>query len=202
MNFNSYFTIKHTSNLRILLLTLFFIVPLGTIYGQNQLITIAGKNITLLKAFDAIESQTQLSITYSRTKIDVNRTLSVDFKKQKLSIVLDKLLAGTGFTYKIEKRVYRSGSRTGKTRANGSNFEKIQGVIVDTNGDPVIGASIQEKGVAGKGTVSDLDGKFNLSVASNAVLLISYIGFQSLEVKVGNRTSLSLVLKRRSSVAG
>lgn len=103
MNFNSYFTIKHTSNLRILLLTLFFIVPLGTIYGQNQLITIAGKNITLLKAFDAIESQTQLSITYSRTKIDVNRTLSVDFKKQKLSIVLDKLLAGTGFTYKIEK---------------------------------------------------------------------------------------------------
>ena len=87
MNFNSYFTIKHTSNLRILLLTSFFIVPLGTIYGQNQLITIAGKNITLLKAFDAIESQTQLSITYSRTKIDVNRTLSVDFKKQKLSIV-------------------------------------------------------------------------------------------------------------------
>ena len=58
MNFNSYFTIKHTSNLRILLLTLFFIVPLGTIYGQNQLITIAGKNITLLKAFDAIESHT------------------------------------------------------------------------------------------------------------------------------------------------
>ena len=54
MNFNSYFTIKHTSNLRILLLTLFFIVPLGTIYGQNQLITIAGKNITLLKAFDEL----------------------------------------------------------------------------------------------------------------------------------------------------
>ena len=112
MNFNSYFTIKHTSNLRILLLTLFFIVPLGTIYGQNQLITIAGKNITLLKAFDAIESQTQLSITYSRTKIDVNRTLSVDFKKQKLSVVLDKLLAGTGFTYKIEKGYIEKDTRS------------------------------------------------------------------------------------------
>ena len=47
MNFNSYFTIKHTSNLRILLLTLFFIVPLGTIYGQNQWITNAEKNVTL-----------------------------------------------------------------------------------------------------------------------------------------------------------
>ena len=195
MNFNSYFTIKHTSNLRILLLTLFFIVPLGTIYGQNQLITIAGKNITLLKAFDAIESQTQLSITYSRTKIDVNRTLSVDFKKQKLSIVLDKLLAGTGFTYKIEKGYIVLVPVPVKQEQTEATSKKIQGVIVDTNGDPVIGASIQEKGVAGKGTVSDLDGKFNLSVASNAVLLISYIGFQSLEVKVGNRTSLSLVLK-------
>ena len=168
---------------------------MGTIYGQNQLITIAGKNITLLKAFDAIESQTQLSITYSRTKIDVNRTLSVDFKKQKLSIVLDKLLAGTGFTYKIEKGYIVLVPVPVKQEQTEATSKKIQGVIVDTNGDPVIGASIQEKGVAGKGTVSDLDGKFNLSVASNAVLLISYIGFQSLEVKVGNRTSLSLVLK-------
>lgn len=51
MNFNSYFTIKHTSNLRILLLTLFFIVPLGTIYGQNQLITIAGKKYNFVESF-------------------------------------------------------------------------------------------------------------------------------------------------------
>lgn len=148
-----------------------------------------------MKAFDAIESQTQLSITYSRTKIDVNRTLSVDFKKQKLSIVLDKLLAGTGFTYKIEKGYIVLVPVPVKQEQTEATSKKIQGVIVDTNGDPVIGASIQEKGVVGKGTVSDLDGKFNLSVASNAVLLISYIGFQSLEVKVGNRTSLSLVLK-------
>lgn len=149
----------------------------------------------MLKAFDAIESQTQLSITYSRTKIDVNRTLSVDFKKQKLSIVLDKLLAGTGFTYKIEKGYIVLVPVPVKQEQTEATSKKIQGVIVDTNGDPVIGASIQEKGVAGKGTVSDLDGKFNLSVASNAVLLISYIGFQSLEVKVGNRTNLSVVLK-------
>ncbi len=66
---------------------------------------------------------------------------------------------------------------------------------IGCTGEPVIGASIQEKGVVGKGTVSDLDGKFKLTVASDAILVISYIGFQSLEVKVGNRTSLSLVLK-------
>ena len=146
MNFNSYFTIKHTSNLRILLLTLFFIVPLGTIYGQNQLITIAGKNITLLKAFDAIESQTQLSITYSRTKIDVNRTLSVDFKKQKLSIVLDKLLAGTGFTYKIEKGYIVLVPVPVKQEQTEATSKKIQGVIVDTNGVAFLHICKKQKG--------------------------------------------------------
>ena len=42
----------------------------------------------------------------------------------------------------------------------------------------------------------------SLTVASDAILVISYIGFQSLEVKVGNRTNLSVVLKEDSSVAG
>ena len=53
----------------------------------------------------------------------------------------------------------------------------------------------RKKEWSGKVTVSDLDGKFKLTVASDAILVISYIGFQSLEVKVGNRTNLSVVLK-------
>ena len=79
MNFNSYFAIKQTSNFRILLLILLFAVSWSAVYGQNQLISISGKNITLLKAFESIERQTQLSITYSRTKIDVRKTLNVNF---------------------------------------------------------------------------------------------------------------------------
>lgn len=74
---------------------------------------------------------------------------------------MDKLLAGTGFTYKIEKGYIVLVPVPVKQEQTEATSKKIQGVIVDTNGDPVIGASIQEKGVAGKGTVSDLDGKFN-----------------------------------------
>ena len=195
MNFNSYFTIKHTSNLRILLLTLFFIVPLGTIYGQNQLITIAGKNITLLKAFDAIESQTQLSITYSRTKIDVNRTLSVDFKKQKLSIVLDKLLAGTGFTYKIEKGYIVLVPVPVKQEQTEATSKKIQGVIVDTNGDPVIGASIAVQGTT-LGTITNLDGEYTLAnVPENSEVTVSFIGYKTLIFKANDKALSKITLK-------
>ena len=51
MNFNSYSAIKQTSNFRILLILL-LIVSWSTVYGQNQLVTVSGKNVTLLKAFE------------------------------------------------------------------------------------------------------------------------------------------------------
>ena len=59
---------------------------------------------------------------------------------------------------------------------------KITGVVNDANGEPIIGATIKEKGTA-NGTASDLDAKFSLEVSPGAVLEISYIGYQTQEVK-------------------
>ena len=58
----------------------------------------------------------------------------------------------------------------------------ISGVVSDSEG-PIIGASIVEKGVKGNGTVSDMDGKFNMSVKPGATLVISYMGYKKVEVK-------------------
>ena len=51
----------------------------------------------------------------------------------------------------------------------------LKGTVCDSNGEPVIGASIIEKSKPNNGTVSDLDGKFTLQVAKGATLTISYI---------------------------
>lgn len=69
----------------------------------------------------------------------------------------------------------------------------IQGNVKDTYGEPIIGASILEKGTT-NGTVSDFDGNFSLSVASNAVLSISYIGYITQEMPVTSNTSWQIVL--------
>ena len=58
----------------------------------------------------------------------------------------------------------------------------ISGVVSDSEG-PIIGASIVEKGVKGNGTVSDMDGKFNMSVKPGATLIVSYMGYKKVEVK-------------------
>ena len=75
----------------------------------------------------------------------------------------------------------------------------ITGTVVDALGDPVIGASIQaEKGV---GTVTDIDGNFTLqNVKEQTVLQISYVGYITENVKVGNQTNIRVVLKEDSKV--
>ena len=56
------------------------------------------------------------------------------------------------------------------------------GVVVDESGESLIGASVMEKGAATNGTITDIDGRFSLSVAPNAILEISYVGYQKQDV--------------------
>lgn len=66
----------------------------------------------------------------------------------------------------------------------------IRGTVVDTSGEPVIGASV----LAGKGvgTVTDFNGAFSLNANENAVLKISYVGYESQTVSVAGKHSAKL----------
>ncbi|MEQ8472628.1 MAG: TonB-dependent receptor [Marinoscillum sp.] len=68
----------------------------------------------------------------------------------------------------------------------------VKGQIVDESGDPLPGATVQQKG-ANNGTISDIDGNFSLSVPSDATIVLSFIGFQSVEVNVGGKSELGAI---------
>jgi len=71
---------------------------------------------------------------------------------------------------------------------------KVTGKVTDASGEGLIGASISLKG--GKGiAVTDVNGNFTATVAENAILVVSYIGFQPQEVEVAGRTQITIVLK-------
>jgi TonB-linked SusC/RagA family outer membrane protein len=72
--------------------------------------------------------------------------------------------------------------------------KKITGTVVDAQG-PVIGASVVEKGKTGNGVITDFDGKFTLNVNPGATIVVSYVGYQTQEIKVGNQSSISITLK-------
>lgn len=68
---------------------------------------------------------------------------------------------------------------------------QVRGTVVDEAGEPVIGATIQIKGTS-QGTVSDIDGNFNLSAPAGGTLVISYVGYQTQEVPVSANVRVAL----------
>ena len=71
----------------------------------------------------------------------------------------------------------------------------VKGTVVDEKSEPIIGASVQLKGMT-TGTITDLDGNFNLSVPNeNAVLVITYVSYIKQEVRVGTKRVINVVLK-------
>ena len=71
----------------------------------------------------------------------------------------------------------------------------VTGNVTDTTGEPVIGASVVEKGNNSVGTVTDLDGNFTLNVPSKSSLVVSYIGMKTQEVAVKGQTMIKVLLQ-------
>ena len=76
--------------------------------------------------------------------------------------------------------------------------KKITGTVVDAMG-PVIGASVMEKGTS-NGTITDLDGNFTLNVKPGATIVVSFIGFETQQIAVGNRDNFQITLKDDNAV--
>lgn len=76
---------------------------------------------------------------------------------------------------------------------------KISGQVNDEIGEPIIGAAVKVVGKA-LGTVTDLDGKFSLEVAPGQLLEISYIGYRTIEVKVGNQSRIQVALAEDTKI--
>ena len=73
--------------------------------------------------------------------------------------------------------------------------KKVTGVVIDGTGEPVIGANVVVKGTK-NGTITDFDGNYTIEgVSANDVLVISYIGYLSQEVPVGNQSMIKVTLK-------
>jgi TonB-linked SusC/RagA family outer membrane protein len=74
----------------------------------------------------------------------------------------------------------------------------VQGVVLDDLGDPLPGVSILVKGTT-RGTTTDLNGNFSLQVPPNGVLVVSYLGFRTREVTVGNQSRIDITMEQQLS---
>lgn len=116
------------------------------------------------------------------------------------SMKISSCLLATAFSALVSPAFAADAQANGKD--NVSVHETLQsktvtGVVVDAAGVPVIGANVIVKGTT-VGTITDFDGNYSLEVPENAVLQISYIGYLTEEVTVGNKSSINVTLKEDS----
>lgn len=122
----------------------------------------------------------------------------MDVNNEKVSVVLDRCLRNSGLMYTVHNGavVIKPNHDTAGQAAATQQKVELKGVVTDAElNEPVIGANVVVMGT-GKGTVTDLDGRFVLQVDKLPVTLsVSFVGYQREEVKVSTGQMLKIVLK-------
>lgn len=186
------------------LLVLFLVYSIGLSYAadsyaQKAMISIDVRNQRVEDILKEIEAQSDFDFFFNNKHVDLNRRVSVSADKSNIFSVLKEVFAGTNVKYSVlDKKIILS---IENLSPNQNKKQLVKGKIVDVKGEPVIGASVVEKDVLENGTVSDLDGNFQLMVKSVvAELEISFIGYQSRIVKVAMGKSLTVVLRENTEL--
>lgn len=193
--------LKSVRVMRIGLFLLFVLVAqlhAESLYSQNTVINLKLENATVEQVIDKIEKETDFSFLFTDKSVDIDWKVSVDARNKNINELLETLFGDTHVQYRIvDKQIILSNKKL--LAANANQQKQVSGVVVDTNGDPVIGANIVEKGTT-NGTISDVEGRFFLNLSSDATLVITYIGYIPQEVNVGGRSSLTITLHEDSEV--
>ncbi len=166
--------------------------------AQNIKIEIHTNQITLGQLISEIEKQTDYLVLYRNRDIQVDKVISVPANADKVITYLDAACKETEMHYEFQNN-YILLTRNEKTSSSQQATRQITGSVKDSNGEPLIGASVMEKGTT-NGVITDMDGNFTLQVAENAVLQVSYIGYVAQEVPVSNHSNFTIKLLEDTEV--
>lgn len=162
-------------------------------YAQHQQVSLTGSNVTLKTAFKQIEQQTKLFVDYNTQEVNDSRILTKLPKNSNVKEVMEQLLedSGCSITFSNGHIIINKQDRVASTTKN------VSGIVKDERGEPVIGANVVVKGTT-NGTVTDMNGRYSLSVPEGSTLQISYIGYNTQEVKVGSGNVVNVSLREDS----
>ena len=155
-------------------------VPLSA-YAQIFKISMKKSNVTIATILNDIEKQSEYTFFYSDNQLKLNKKVSIDLKDAPIEKLLNEVFKNSGCTYKIiQNQIVVSSVETVKEVQKvqqQTKGQKISGVIKDaTMGDPIIGASVVEKGTT-NGTITDIDGKFSLTLSAGKEVQVTYVGY-------------------------
>ncbi|GBU08286.1 SusC/RagA family TonB-linked outer membrane protein [Bacteroidales bacterium] len=161
-----------------------------SIKTTNQSIEKVLNELTLLSGFKFI---------YSESLVGEKQTINLNQNKATIDKIINEISRQTNLSFQRVDNTY-SVSKTNNDNTGPQNPTvvspiKIRGVIYDQDGEPVIGASIVVKGTS-RGTVTDIDGNFNIDGSASDILSISYVGYTTTQIKASTEKALKVTLKQ------
>lgn len=165
------------------------------VYGQAKTFTVSLKNVTLKEVISYVEKNSQYVFFFKPEVINQSTQISVSLKNATVKQLLDKVSEQANIVYEMKERQIVLKEKKVSEQSVSQKKRLLQGLVKDEQGNPIIGASIQLKNT-GTGVITDLDGLFQIQVTDkNSVIVISYIGYVTQEISVGDRSSITVQLK-------
>ncbi|MFY0650729.1 MAG: TonB-dependent receptor [Cyclobacteriaceae bacterium] len=166
---------------------------------ENVHLGISMKKAELTAIFEEIESKTGFAFAYKIKDVRKEKTISLDFKEESLGNILRYISKKSDLTFKRVNNqitVKKDANSFFGVREKTNKVEEladvdISGRVTDESGAGLPGASIVQKGTS-KGTTSDLDGNYSLTVSDGAILTISFVGYKTQEIIVGTQTVIDI----------
>ena len=170
--------------------------------GTAQSVTLSGKDVPILKVFEVIKNQTGYVFFYDASLLQQAKPVNINVKNKPLEAVLQEVFTEQPLNWSIVNKTITITPKappvadiTATNTYLAPLLTTIKGRVTDTNGQPLNGATILVKGTK-DGTNSDAGGNFSIDATPNSILIISYVGYETVELALNNRTTLSVQLKQ------
>lgn len=165
--------------------------------SAQSMVTFSGKDVPLEQVFAAVKKQTGFTFVYYTEVLQGAHKVTIDVKGFPIEEFLELCLKDEPLTWKVIGQTVMIAKKEVKSiniEIGGSNLPEIRGQITNENGQPLAGASVIVKG-SKKGTLTDEKGGFILkNIPGNAMLEISFTGYQIKEVSVNGEGSITVAL--------
>lgn len=181
---------------KLIAIILFFsaLLSAAPLYGQ---ISVTFKDVPLMEALSTLENKSEYSFFYSNMLPDKDARVSIDAKDKSIEFILDNIFSNLSISYEING--HQIVLREDKKEEKNTSY-KASGVVVDSAGEPVIGAGVVIEGST-NGTITDVDGRWELVVPSTTTkIVISSLGYKEQVVAAGSVSARTVTLQEDSQM--
>ena len=163
-------------------------------YSQDTRLTLTLNDVSVESVLNEIEKQSEFYFLFNYKLVDVKRQVDIDADNEQISDILASMFDENEVEYVlVDRQILLSPKEFNVKKAIRQTLQ-INGQVMDENGVPLPGATIMVKGTT-RGAITNLDGNFSIEVEDETtVLSISFIGYLSQEITVGDQTEITVTL--------